>query len=205
MGGWYNKEINSLEDFQGLKIRMPGLGGEVLRRIGAAAINLPPAEIYSSLQSGAIDATEWVGPWLDLAFGFYRIAKYYYYPGFHEPGTSTSCGFNKKVWDGFSSEEKSIMQVCMQAENNQAYAEFNARNMDALDALINKHKVEMRRFSDSSIAAINKAAAEVVAEAGASSPMAKKVYASYSKFRKQSKGWTNIAERGYLNLRDQHG
>ena len=99
MGGWYKKEINTLDDFQGLKFRMPGLGGEVLRRLGAAVVNLPGGEIFPALQAGTIDGTEWVGPWNDLAFGFYKVANYYYGPGFHEPGTTGEVMVNKDIWD----------------------------------------------------------------------------------------------------------
>ena len=88
MGGWFNKEINSVSDLEGLKMRIPGLGGEVLKRAGGTPVSLPGGELFTSLQSGAIDATEWVGPYNDLAFGLYKAAKYYYYPGWHEPGTT---------------------------------------------------------------------------------------------------------------------
>ena len=99
MGGWFNREINSLDDMKGLKIRMPGLGGEVLDAIGATPKLLPGGEIFTSLQSGAIDATEWVGPYNDLAFGFYKVAKFYYHPGWHEPGTALECFVNKQAYD----------------------------------------------------------------------------------------------------------
>ena len=111
-GGWFNKEINSIEDFKGLKMRMPGLGGEVLRRLGAAAVALPGGEIFPALQAGTIDATEWVGPWNDLAFGFYKITKYYYWPGFHEPGTILSLGINKDVWESLSASDQSLIETC---------------------------------------------------------------------------------------------
>ncbi|WP_085902277.1 TRAP transporter substrate-binding protein, partial [Kiloniella majae] len=137
MGGWYNKEINTLEDFKGLKIRMPGLGGEVLRRIGAAAVTLPGGEIFPSLESGAIDATEWVGPWNDLAFGFYKVTKYYYQPGFHEPGSGLACGMNKDVWESFSPDEQALIQSACAAENNVMLSEYNAKNGDSLDVLLN--------------------------------------------------------------------
>ena len=102
MAGWYKKEINSLEDFKGLRIRWPGLGGEVIRRLGAAVNAMPGGDIFQALQSGAIDAAEWIGPWNDMALGFHTIASYYYYPGFHEPGSSITLGVNKDVWESFS-------------------------------------------------------------------------------------------------------
>ncbi|MBO31583.1 MAG: ABC transporter substrate-binding protein [Rhodospirillaceae bacterium] len=201
MGGWFNKEVNSLEDYKGLKIRMPGLGGEVLRRIGAAAVSLPGGEIFPALQSGAIDATEWVGPWNDLAFGFYKVTKYYYYPGFHEPGTTLSSSMNLKTWEGLSSEHKAIVQAAMSAENDVALAEFNARNNGALTTLINKHKVKVRKFSNGVMNAIGKASGEVVAEAGASDKITGKVYDSFRNFRKESIAWSKLSDQAYWEAR----
>ena len=141
MGGWFANEVNTLDDYKGLKFRMPGIGGEVLRRLGAAVVNLPGGEIFAALQSGAIDGTEWVGPWNDLAFGFYKVVKFYYWPGFHEPGTVLGVGFNKKFWDGLSGEHQTLIESACAAENAFALAEFNARNGESLDILINEHGV----------------------------------------------------------------
>ncbi len=201
MGGWFNKEINTLEDYKGLKIRMPGLGGEVLRRIGAAAVNLPGGEIFQALQSGAIDATEWVGPWNDLAFGFYKVAKYYYWPGFHEPGSALSCGVNLKLWESLSPEHKAIINSAAQAENSYVLAEFNARNSGALDTLIKKHGVKLRRFSNHILQAIGKASGEVVAEVANTDENTRKVYDSFIDFRKKSISWSKISDQAYWNAR----
>lgn len=201
MGGWFNKEINSLEDFKGLKIRMPGLGGEVLRRIGASAIALPGGEIFPSLQSGAIDATEWVGPWNDLAFGFYKVTKYYYWPGFHEPGPILSVGFNKDVWDSLSDADKATVSACAGAENDRSYAEFNARNNDALNTLIKKHGVQLRQMPDDVMQAIGQASGEVVAEVAEIDDLSKRIYESFIAFRRQSISWSKIAEQAFLNAR----
>jgi TRAP-type mannitol/chloroaromatic compound transport system substrate-binding protein len=201
MGGWFNKEINSLEDYKGLNIRMPGLGGAVLRRVGAVAVSLPGSKIFSALQSGAIDATEWVGPWNDLAFGFYKVAKYYYYPGFHEPGTALSCGVNLKIWESMSAQEKSLIQTAMQAENGMVLAEFNARNGEALDVLRNKHKVKVRRFPNPVLGALGQAAGEVVNEAGTADAMTRKIYESFLAFRKKSISWTKHSEQAFWGAR----
>jgi TRAP-type mannitol/chloroaromatic compound transport system substrate-binding protein len=201
MGGWFNKEINSLEDYKGLKIRMPGLGGEVLRRIGAAAVNLPGGEIFQALQSGNIDATEWVGPWNDLAFGFYKIAKFYYYPGFHEPGTTLSAGINKKVWDGLSSDHKAIIESAMAAENNFTLAEFNTRNNTSLKTLVSQHGVQVRRFSNDVMNAIGEVSGEVVAEAAGSDAITKKVYDSFIAFRRNAIAWSKLSDQAYWNAR----
>jgi TRAP-type mannitol/chloroaromatic compound transport system substrate-binding protein len=201
MGGWFNKEITSLEDFKGLKIRMPGLGGEVLRRMGAAAVSLPGGEIYPALQSGAIDATEWVGPWNDLAFGFFKVAKYYYYPGFHEPGTTISAGINLDVWNSLSDEDKAIIQAACSAENDYGLAEFNAHNGDALATLINDHGVQLRKFSDEVLSEIGRISGEVIREVGTEDEMTGKVLASYLSFREKAVGWAKIADQAYLNAR----
>ena len=201
MGGWFNKEVNSLEDYKGLKIRMPGLGGEVLRRIGATAVALPGGEIFPALQSGAIDATEWVGPWNDLAFGFYKVTKYYYYPGFHEPGTTLSSAVNLKLWNGLSKEHQAIITSATAAENDYSLAEFNARNVDALDTLINKHKVKLRKFSNDVMDAIGARSGEVVVEAGSADALSKKVLDSFLDFRAKAISWSKISDQAYWNAR----
>jgi TRAP-type mannitol/chloroaromatic compound transport system substrate-binding protein len=197
MGGWFRKEVNTLDDWKGLKFRMPGLGGEVLRRMGAAAVNLPGGEIFPALQSGAIDGTEWVGPWNDLAFGFYKVAKFYYYPGFHEPGSALSLGVNKKLWDSLSPSQKRAIETAAAAENNLTLAEFNARNNDALDTLKKKHNVQLRKFSDTVIKAIGEISGQVVAEAGKGDAATEKVYASFIDFRRKAISWSQLAEQAY--------
>jgi len=201
MGGWFNKEINSLDDYKGLKMRIPGLGGEVLRRIGASALTLPGGEIFPSLQSGAIDATEWVGPWNDLAFGFYKVTKFYYYPGFHEPGSTLSCGMNLDVWNSLSADHKAIVSNACLAENNRMLSEFNAKNSDALETLITKHNVKLRRQSDSILRAIGVAADEVMAEVGSTDDISKRVYKSFMDFRAKAMGWTSLSETAYAAAR----
>ncbi|MGB0749630.1 MAG: TRAP transporter substrate-binding protein [Magnetospiraceae bacterium] len=201
MGGWFNKEINTLEDYKGLKIRMPGLGGEVLNRLGATPVSLPGGEIFPSLQSGAIDATEWVGPWNDLAFGFYKVAKFYYYPGFHEPGTSLSGAVNLKVWESLSNDHKQIIETAAMAENSFTLSEFTAKNGDALATLINEHNVTLKRFSDDVMKAIGTASGEVLAEVAAADAQTKKVYDAFIKFRKDVMGWTNLSETAYAAAR----
>jgi len=201
MGGWYRKEVNTLDDFKGLKFRMPGLGGEVLRRLGATVVNLPGGEIFPALQAGTIDGTEWVGPWNDLAFGFYKVAKYYYWPGFHEPGTTGEVLVNKKVWQGLSKEHQEIISVAVQAESTIEYAEFTWKNGDALDTLLNKHGVQLRKFNDDLLKGFGKASLEVVAEIGNKDAMTKKVYESFVAARKKLSGWSALGEQAYMNAR----
>jgi len=132
MGGWFNREIKSIDDLKGLKMRIPGLGGEVLKRAGGTPVSLPGGEIYTSLQSGAIDATEWVGPYNDLAFGFYKVAKFYYYPGWHEPGTTLEAIINKKAFEELPRDLQSIVVNACKVANQDMLAEYTARNNDAL-------------------------------------------------------------------------
>ncbi|WP_028878704.1 TRAP transporter substrate-binding protein [Terasakiella pusilla] len=201
MGGWFNKEINSVEDLKGLKIRMPGLGGEVLRKLGAAAITLPGGEIFPSLQSGAIDATEWVGPWNDLAFGFYKVTKFYYYPGFHEPGSTLSCGVNLDVWKSLTPSQQAIVENATMAENNYMMAEFNARNGDSLEVLLKEHGVQLRKFSDEIMQQIGEASGEVMREVAAADEMTGKVFKSFADFRKKAMGWSDLSEKSYWESR----
>ena len=201
MGGWFSREINSVEDFKGLKIRLPGLGGEVYRRLGAAVVTLAGGEIFTSLQSGAIDAADWVGPWNDLAFGFYKIVKYYYYPGFHEPGTILSLGFNKAIWDDLTKPHKTIIRAAAAAEHSLLLSEFQARNAGALKVLIDSHGVKLRRFSDEILARIKAVSAEVVRETRDSDAMTARVHDSYQAFARDAEGWTDISEMAYGQAR----
>jgi TRAP-type mannitol/chloroaromatic compound transport system substrate-binding protein len=201
MGGWFNKEINSLEDLKGLKIRMPGLGGEVMRRLGAAAVSLPGSEIFPALQSGSIDATEWVGPWNDLAFGLYKVTKFYYYPGFHEPGTTLSAGINLDLWNSMSKADQAVIRAAALAEDNLSLSEFNARNGASLASLMNKHNVQLRKFSDEILKEIGTVANQVLADTAKEDDISKRVYDSFNKFRTESVEWTQISDLAYWNAR----
>ena len=186
MGGWFAKEINSLDDLKGLKFRMPGIGGEVLRRLGVAVELLPPQEILPALQSGRIDGTEWVGPYSDLSFGFYKVVKYYYYPGFHEPGAILDFSINKGVWDSLTDAQRDMITAAVTAENDLVYAEFNARNSDALNTLINDHGVLLRQFSDTILNEVGRLSGEVMAEMADTDPLTRKVYDSFTAFRRKA-------------------
>ena len=204
MGGWYNKEIKTLDDFKGLKFRMPGIGGEVMRRLGAAVVTLPPPEIFQALQSGTIDGTEWIGPWHDLAFGFYKIAKFYYWPGFHEPSSVTSYAVNLKVWDSLPRDQQELLKMAFESEAHLQSSEYDAGNPIALDTLLTKHNVQLRQFSDDIVKEIARQSAVVVNELGNSDPMSKKVWDSYREFAKRSVDWAKIGIQGYLNARAQY-
>lgn len=202
MGGWFNKEINTLNDFKGLKMRMPGLGGDVIKRAGATPVSLPGGEIFPSLQSGAIDATEWVGPYNDLAFGFYKVAKYYYWPGWHEPGTVLESFVNKDAYEGLPSDLRAIVDEAMKSAYNDMLSEFTTKNNSALVDLVTKHKVQLKRFSDPVLKKLGGIAKDVVEEVAAKDTMSGKVYQSFNNYRKQSVSWDAIGETGYSMARN---
>ena len=203
MGGWFNKEINSVDDLKGLKMRIPGLGGEVLRRAGGTPVSLPGGEIFTSLQSGNIDATEWVGPYNDLAFGLYKAAKYYYYPGWHEPGTTLESFVNKKVFDALPDDLQAIVLNACKVANQDVLAEYTARNPAALQTLLTEYGVELRQFPDDVLLALRQLSNDVVAEIAEKDAFSRKTFASYQKFLASSKEWSAISELAYLQARDQ--
>lgn len=200
-GGWFTKEVRGPESYKGLRYRMPGLGGEVLRRLGAVVVALPGGEIIPALKSGAIDASEWVGPWNDVVLGLHKVSKYYYYPGFHEPGTVLSTGINKKLWDSLTSEDRNLITLVAAAEYTTSLAEFNANNAKTLQDLSNDKSIEIRKFDDTLLMALGKASLDVVAEIGQKDPMTRRIYNSYSAFRERSARWAELADRGFLNAR----
>ncbi len=202
MGGWFNKEINSVEDLEGLKMRMPGIGGEILNRAGGTAVVLPGGELYTSLQTGVIDATEWVGPYNDLALGLYEVAKYYYYPGWHEPGSMMEISVNKDAYEKLPADLQAIVAIASRAMNQDMLDEYTARNNAALQTLINEHDVQLRKFPDEVLRKLQTSADEIYAEMAASDPMTAKVYASFSSFLENVSQYHKISEQAYINTRD---
>jgi TRAP-type mannitol/chloroaromatic compound transport system substrate-binding protein len=202
MGGWFKNEINSLADLQGLKMRIPGLGGEVLQRAGGIPVQVAGGEIFTALQRGAIDATEWVGPYNDLAFGLYKAAKYYYYPGWHEPGTTMECLVNKAAYAELPPDLQSIVSNACRVLNGVMLAEYTARNNTALQTLINDHGVELREFPGDVLNKLLALSEEVVAEIADRDPLAAEVFQSYRSFQRQVMAWHDISERAYLNVRE---
>jgi len=202
MGGWFNKEIKSIDDLKGLKMRIPGLGGEVLKRAGGTPVSLPGGEIYTSLQSGAIDATEWVGPYNDLAFSFYKVAKFYYYPGWHEPGTTLEAIVHKPTFDKLPKDLQQIVLGACAIANQDMLAEYTARNNAALHTLVHDHKVNLKPFPNDVLKKLRDLSDEVVAEIAAKDAMGKKVYSSFKAFRDQAVAWDNVSELAYYNARN---
>ncbi len=201
MAGWFNREIKTIDDLKGLKMRMPGLGGEVLRRAGGTTVNMPGGELFTSLQSGALDATEWVGPYNDLAFGFYKVAKYYYYPGWHEPGSTMEALINEKAFNALPKDLQKIVLTACKAANMDMISEYTARNNQALDTLINKHKVKVLPLPDDVLKTLKQLSAEVVLELAAKDALSKKIYDSVTQFRTQVTKWGSISEQAFLRAR----
>jgi TRAP-type mannitol/chloroaromatic compound transport system substrate-binding protein len=199
MGGWFNKEINTIEDLQGLKMRIPGLGGEVLARAGGTPVSLPGSELFTALQTGAIDATEWVGPYNDLAFGLFQAARYYYYPGWHEPGTTLECMVNKAAFEALPEDLQAIVEAATEAVNANMLAEFTARNGRSLDQLLTEHKVELRRFPDEVLDHLQALSDDVVQEAAGNDALGLEILESFIGFRDQVRSWHKISEVAYFD------
>ena len=200
--GWFNREINSVADIAGLKMRIPGLGGEVIAKLGGTPVNLPGAELFTALQSGAIDATEWVGPYNDLAFGLHRVAKYCYYPGWQEPGPTLECIVNKSVYDALPDDLRAIIDSCCRAVNDAMLAEYTARNQQALEQLQNEFKVDFRPLPAAVLSALRQASLDVLDEIAARDPFAARVYQSYRAFQSQAERWHRVSEVAYYAQRD---
>ena len=198
MGGWFNKEINSTADLKGLKMRIPGLGGEVLAKAGGTPFTLAGAEIFTSLQTGVIDATEWVGPYNDRAFGLHKAAKYYYYPGWHEPGPSLECIINKDAYDQLSDQHKTIIDLACKAANIDMISDYMSKNYQALE-YFKKENVQIKQFPKEVLIKLNKISDEILLELSQKNKLSKKVYDSYVNFLNRVRPWTLISEDGYLS------
>jgi len=201
MGGWFKKEINSLADLQGLKMRIPGLGGEVLKRAGGTPVNLPGAELFTALQTGSIDATEWIGPYNDIAFGLHKAARYYYYPGWHEPGPVLECIVNRDAYQALPDDLKTVVALACSAINDQMTAEFTARNAQSLQQLRQDGDVEIRAFPADVLRQLRDLTDEVINELVARDPQAARINESFVAYKKAVTDWTAISEQAMLNTR----
>ena len=197
MGGWFNREINSIDDFKGLKMRIPGLGGKVISKAGGSAVLSAGGEIYTNLERGVIDATEWVGPFHDQLMGFHKAAKYYYYPGWHEPGGLLELIINKSAFQSLPVDLQAIVRAAAARTNLWILCEFESKNYAALKELVDKHDVDLRRFPDEVIAQLRTYTEEAIAELTASDAPSKKVYASYSAFQSDVSTWAELSEKMY--------
>ena len=184
MAGWFNKEINSADDLKGLKMRIPGLGGEVMQRAGVSQITVPAAEIFTALQTGAVDAAEWVGPYNDLALGLHKAARYYYYPGWHEIGPMLQCTINIDAWNLLPTDLQEIVATACQAINVDIMAEYTWGNAVALEQIKADPNVELRQLPDDVLRLLRKISEEVVEEMAAKDEWAARIKESFDDFQR---------------------
>jgi len=203
MAGWFNREINSMEDIKGLKMRIPGLGGDVITRAGGVSVTMPGGELYTSMQTGVIDATEWVGPYNDLAFGFHQVAKYYYYPGWHEPGPILELIVNKQALASLPADLQAIVEGAARAVNQDMLDEYTARNNTALVELVETHGVDVRKLPDDVIAELRRLSAEVLEELAEEDELSRRIAESVKAFQKQATAYHGISEEAYYQARKQ--
>ncbi len=197
MGGWFNKKIEKMEDLKGLKMRIPGLGGKVLAKAGGTPVLLAGGEIYTALERGTIDATEWVGPFHDERLGLYRAAKYYYYPGWHEPGTTLELIVNAKAWEELPEDLKKIVEVAARSSNQWMYSQFEAFNIKALRELKEKYKVEVLPFPPAVLKELKQLTQQVLDEEAVKDPAFKEVYDSFTQFKTDNAAWNLISDDAY--------
>ena len=203
MGGWFRKEINSVDDLQGLKFRIPGLGGDVLAKIGASPVALPGGQVYENLVSGAIDGTEWATPFMDSSMKFWEVARYYYYPGMHEPGTALTFGVNKSWWDGLPNSDRTLIEGLCHQTNLDLYTESTGKSGEWLHKFITEQGVELRKFNEDIIDAFGEAALEVFEGVRQHSPLAAKIDDSFRQSMKSTARWLSVAENEYFSQRNR--
>jgi len=201
MGGWFRREIMSLADLRGLKLRTLGLGGEIYRRLGVTPQTTPPGEILTGLQSGLLDGAEFVGPGTDIALGLYRVAPFYYYPGFNKPNGTGECIVSLKVWNSLDSTQKAILAHACAAEANYALAEMEKLNTEALTVLVSQHSVKLRAFPSDLIGAARAQSVDVLGELAGRDAISRKIHASYLDFRGKAGAWSHISIEQVLAAR----
>jgi TRAP-type mannitol/chloroaromatic compound transport system substrate-binding protein len=197
MGGWFNKKINSVEDLKGLKMRIPGFGGKVLAKAGGNPVLLAGGEIYTALERGTIDATEWVGPFHDQRLGLHRAAKYYYYPGWHEPGSVLELIINKQAFNSLPADLQKIVETAAQATSLWMFAEFEGKNIEALQSIKEQPNVELLEFPAEVSTELKRLTLESMEEEAAKDPLFKRVYDAYNAFRTKNNAWYEISEAAY--------
>ncbi len=197
MGGWYNREINTIDDFKGLKMRMPGVGGKVLERAGGSPVLLAGGEIYTGLERGIIDAAEWIGPYHDYNMGFHQIAKYYYTPGWHELGTQLELILNKEAYDELPDDLRAIVYTATLRLNHWILSEFEAKNSEYLQKIMNEPDVTISQFSPEILNNLRQYAEAAIQELAESDSFAKRTYDSFQSFRTQISEWSKVSEKVY--------
>lgn len=199
MGGWYRKKINSLEDFDGLKMRIGSIAGKVLSKIGVATVMMPPAEIFPSLERGVVDAAEFVGPVHDILLGLYKVAKYYYTPGWHEPGPVLDIFFNKKAYNDLPKHFQKVLDIAAADINVRTLAAFDAQSSTALDKLVKEHGVSVQVYPEDVMKKIKQISKQVIEEEANKDAFALKVHKDYKAFQAKTVVWGKMSEKVYWN------
>jgi len=202
MFGWFNREINSLDDLQGMKMRIPGLGGEVFARAGGIPVTMQVSDVFTSLETGALDATEWVSPYNDLAAGYHTVAEYYYYPGWHEPGSTLEVIFNKPAFESLPEDLQEILLAASEVMNQRIHDELTARNNEALQTLVNEHGVKIRRLPDDVLREFRRLSRNVIEEMAAKDETSTRVYQSWKGFLDGVSAYHRIAEDAFIEARN---
>ncbi|MFA7280056.1 MAG: TRAP transporter substrate-binding protein [Sterolibacterium sp.] len=203
MGGWFRKEINTLADVKGIKMRIAGLGGAVFSALGMVTQQIPGADIYPALEKGTIDAAEWVGPYDDEKLGFHKVAKNYYFPGWWEPGPVIHFFVNKKAWDALPADYKAAFEAAAYEANVTMMAEYDHKNPAALRSLV-QQGVKLKRYSNEILEAAYKAAVQLYSDESAKNSHFKKIYDEYLKYQKTQNQWFSVAELGMDSFLQQH-
>lgn len=203
MGGWFNKEINSLSDLRGLKMRIPGLGGKVFARAGGTPMLVSGGELYTNLERGVIDATEWVGPYHDFLLGLHQVAKYYYYPGWHETNTVHELLINKQKFEALPSDLQEIVKTACSRTNNWIWSQFNYQNGVYLQKIREIESVSIKRFPAEVMEGLRKATDETLENLAMSDAQTRKVYSAYNDFRKTISSYMGISEKIFYNEMNQ--
>jgi TRAP-type mannitol/chloroaromatic compound transport system substrate-binding protein len=202
MGGWFNKKINGPEDFKGLKMRIPGLGGKVVEKLGGSPTLVAGGEIYTNLATGVIDATEWVGPYHDYIMGFHKAAKYYYYPGWHEPGSALELMISQKAWNTLPKEYQEIIRISAKALDHDLHAQWLAKDSEYFQKIKNETKVKVLPFPESVIVKFKAFAFQLRGELGKTSPLAQRITDSFNSFQKRYEAYQDISERAYVKAQN---
>jgi TRAP-type mannitol/chloroaromatic compound transport system substrate-binding protein len=201
MAGWFRKPVRSVADLRGLKMRIAGLGGAVLAKLGVVPMTMPVGEVFTALQTGALDAAEFAGPYTDMPMGLYRVAKYYYVPGWHEPGSPLECLINQAAWQSLPKDLQAIVDAACQAMNNDVLAELNARNATALETLVDQHQVIVSYLPGAVIDVLRETTAEVVSEYAAKDSATRRAHDAYQAFARKVGRWTAVSDASYLEAR----
>ncbi len=201
MGGWFNKSLDSFEDFKGLKVRMPGLGGRVISELGSVVVSIPGGEIFQALKSGTIDGAEWVGPYNDLAMGLHKAAKFYYWPGWHEPGSAIEALINKNAFETLPKHLKLVVEYACKCANLDMMSEYYLKNAEALKTLVVKEKVILKKFPDEILKKLHEISNDTILKISRKDEISRKIFDSFERALKVSYQWNEVSEAAFSAAR----